>query len=709
MRLDAPSYKENRRKVIARYVEKLHDSGFLGYSGQELASILNSLCRMSESDPVLFAAASRHLRDMPMTEFISEKHIGLIFNAYARAGIADRALFSSISSRVESQIPSMSSQTCGNICHAFGKLSVNGEPAESLVPLLCNRLISLPNSSSQELSNAIYSLARLGITNTDSVEPLVRMITQRMYLFNPVEVAAVATAMTKLRLSDKDLLRALQKRVEKTIEQYSSYELTAVLHAFSQLSVATSVSLFEKANPDIFRDTNPHTACIALCAYGRMGILPSDGLTSALVGAITKEQSPQYLVDVLYSLSRFDSVSDSLMSLILDLSRRLTGVEDFPVSTANVNQLIYGIKKLNNFQNVDAEVTGSLLHKSIVLGAKLVKEFDEKQLANLLHAFASSKGVSDRELRFCEHLSSRITEVTNPQLFASCLESFAKLNLQSPTLWNTVERRIRVVVPDSPTYDVRIAQALAHVGRLKTETATVLLKRINIDRLSVSSSIALMYTLLYAETEHGLIAGPLGTHLQSIMEKMSPDQFMEASRLLRSLEMDLTPFRFVGGTLGDASVSPLHKVHSTKDTLDSMSDSLLTLISLLFQECIPPVDSESIPWMLREVEVILKTNIPDSLKHMAARSLVDHLGSKQLEIATLCDIIHLMSPTYDALLEDVALRTVSVLKTQCTLSQASALLRVNSTQLRDTIINEVLPQIVYKNDRGVDHRKAFVS
>ena len=159
------------KRVLNRYSEKLVDSRFRGSSPRDVATILNASVRLQFIDKELFSAASQYIQQLPSSEFVSEKHIGLIFNAFARAGISDIPLFDLLASRTESQLSSMSAQSCGNVCHAFGKLGLKGETASRLIPKISMHATSTlaKTISSQELSNIIYSFGNLGIRDIDAL------------------------------------------------------------------------------------------------------------------------------------------------------------------------------------------------------------------------------------------------------------------------------------------------------------------------------------------------------------------------------------------------------------------------------------------------------------------------------------------------------------------------------------------------------------
>jgi hypothetical protein len=693
-RLNPATVDGTCKEVINRICEKVHDSGYEGYSGKDVAIILNALCRLSYINPDLFAAASLRLQDLSSTEYISEKHIALIFNSFARAGIVDRALFETLIPRVDAQISSMSSQSCGNICHALGKLGIDGDLAVNLIPKLCNRLVKLPDARSQELSNALHSYAKLGITNIESLEPLVILISKRLHTFNPIEVAGVATAVAKLQLSDKPLMSAVRKRVDSTISRFNAYELTAVLHAFSQLDVPLPTSLFEKVPSEIFQDTNPQTACIALCAFARAGVIPSDKLVYALENAIKEESNPQLLVDVLFGMSRFETLTPPLVSVLQAVVQVLASKSEIPITTANINQLIYGIKKLELLTSSGVPEMSNVYIKALSGGLTLIKGFDERQISNLLFAFASSKELSQEEKRFSEQLAMRITEISNPQLFASCLESLAKLDIRTPSLWNTIERRLRVVITDSPTQDVQIAQALAHIGRFKDETAGVILKRIEVSKLTVSSVTALLYTLLHAGMDTEEIVKSIARNLQSCTDRMTSDQFIDVSKLLKSCGVHVVPFKYVNDYSVDLTFTPLSKYHASKERSEDRSETVGTLVSLLLQEGRPTDNHEYILWLINEVELVQAENCTDSIKAILAAELIGHIRSAEVDIDTLCAVIRLLSPIYDEALSEIALRVLKRAENTCTLEHIKILLRIESTHVRDYILQRILPSII---------------
>ena len=667
--------------------DKVLDSNFAGYSGKDVAGVLNAFARLNHFPDRLFSAASRHLTEMPSTEYISEKDLGLIFNAFARAGIADQALFESLAPRVISQISSLSSQSCGNICHALGKLGVEGEATATVVPKLCERILKIKTASNQELSNVFHSLARLGFTDSDLLEPLVRLIAKRIHAFNAVEVAAIATGVSKLNLADRELMNNMRKCMEKNINAFSSYELTAVLHAFSQVEVATPVNLFEQAESKIFEGCHPHTACIALCAFGRVGITPNEALAVTLANEVRSERSPQYLVDVLFGLSRIQPLSSPLLDLTDWIGKKLR--DGFPETPVNVNQLIFGISKLR--VNNPSRSLEEVYMKSLEIACKLVKSFDELQVTNLLHALGTSSSLSDAERKIAESLSKRVGDINNPQMFASCLESISRLDIRSPSVWNTVERRLKVVIPDSPVYDVKIAQTLAHVGKFREHIANIILKRINLDKLSVSSTLALLYTLLHARVGSLGHLQAIANHLQSNLAVMSVEQFRDASSLLQESGVNIVPFQYIKTPKMVLTSSPLEKVHGNKDPVESGS-------FLAVSECIkkallksPNMDIER---LVNEMERANSEHAPDCVAEALGDCLLDRLQQEKPKLDTLCRVIPLLIPEQKRDVAKQAVRAMEEGDVPHDWPTLGILLQLESPELRNLVLAVALPSLV---------------
>ena len=688
----APSSSHKlHNRVLGRLVEKVVDSDFIGYSSKDVATILNALMRTGHNSEPVFRAASRHLQGLPSTEYISEKELGLIFNAYARAGIADRALFESLSPRIVTQTSSMSSQSCGNICHALGKLEIRDEPSTTLIRKLCERILKIKSATNQELSNVFHSLARLGFQDSDLLEPLVRLLAKRVHSFNPIEIAAVATAVSKLNLPDRELMNNMRKRVEKNLSAFSGYELTAVLHAFSQVDVPTPVNLFENVSSQTFTGCNPHTACIAMCAFGRVGIVPRDEVATALADQIQKQDNPQYRVDALFGLSRLESLSNPLLELAIQLGKKLSS-SGFPENTANVNQLIFGISKLRS-SIPDADLTGlnELYYSTLQVASKLIKSFDERHITNLLFSFANKAHKTESEESLVDQLAKRIGEITNAQLFSSSVESIARLDIKSASVWNTIERRLKTVIPDASVNDVKLAQAFAHIGRFKDESAQLILKRITIEKLSISSTLALLYTVLYTGMEKAADMGTLTKHLQLNVGRMTKDMFIETSALLRKVDVNVIPFRYMRNVEVDFTKSPLDKIHSSKDCVEANSSALIT--QMIEENLKDSVASDAVQ-ILDDLKEATRRGDHECVIEALGNVLADKLERNKPSLAVICDSIPFLSPRYETLLNELVLDALHAGDLPKDLRTVTELLSLHSPDVRKQLLATSLPKIL---------------
>jgi hypothetical protein len=666
------------------------------YSAKEVAVILNALCRLGFIRDDIFASASDRIRTIPSTDYISEKDLGLICNAFAKAGIPDRPLFEYLAPRIVSQIPAMSSQSCGNICHAFGKLGFHGEPSTKLIPLLCERILTHKNATNQELSNVLHSMAKLEIRNSDSIESLVQLISNRIHSMMPIEIAAVATALSRLGISDRQLMSGMKKRVEKTIDKYSAYELTAVLHAFSQLDVPTPTSLFQKVNPDLFINTNPHTACIALCAFGRVGLPVSDELASRLAESVEAEQDSQYLVDVLFGLCRFENLSDRLRGLVKHVASELT-VRGFPVNPVNVNQLIFAI---NKFGETPVQGLEALYQNALSNASKIIKSFDERQIANILFAFSSvSQKISDIERTLAVALAQRITDVKNPQLFASCVESIARLDIRAATVWNTIERRIKVVVPESPVLDVQTCQSLAHVGRFKGEITRILLKRISVEKLSASAGIALLYTTLFAGIKDIEFIESLIYHLVRRIDFMSLEQFRETNRLVHETGLTVAPFKLLDPVSSNVDRSPFVCHVSSKDAETGELDRVSAMIQEGLLKKKQQTDFSATKELSSAINDVEKIGAMPQLVEILKESLAAELSNQSLDLGTLLMILPYLAPGSHPKLAKAALSRLEE-GDSVNLQSASRLLSLGYGPLRDKLITSVLPSLLHNSSSG---------
>lgn len=683
------SGSSNISNVVARIAERIHDSRFQGYSGKDVAIVLNALVRLRRFDKAIFESAASHLQRLPTAEFISEKHLGLILNAYARAGIVDVSLFASLFPRIDAQLEQMGSQSCGNICHALGKLSIVNESTRRLVSKLSLRILKHKAATNQEISNVFHSVAKLEIADADIVEPLLRIVSRKMHTFNSVEVAAVATALAKLNISDNDLMRKIYKRVSATEQQFNAYELTAVLHASSRLDSSVSRDLFENFDHNKLQGSNSHTGCIALCAYARVGIKPSDVLVTTMSDLIKTESNGQYLVDVLFGLSRFASLSENLEELLYAVARKLLAC-DYPRTAANINQLIYSLMKLKSTCTADS-VLLELFNQALVQGAACVESFEERHIANILFSISSSPEISGNEAQLAKLLGHKILGIKNPQLFSSCVESVAKLGLTSASLWNQIERKIKVTIPDSATIDVRTSQALAHVGRFQGDVAQMLLQRISVDTLSVSSSIALLYTLAFARVKNGMTCDALITSLVNRVPIMNEDQFYHIAALLVNFDINRFPFSLVKANAADLSESPMIMMHSSRDERQN-SESVVSEISKII---LSSSQNDRAAWM-SYIESCLRYTTQQRRPGRLSADLENVIASfvPQMDLAELVRIIPYIPVNSTYLVAQRCLEVLRIESDKCSLEGVSTLKTLNSPEINSLIKQDVIPKLV---------------
>ena len=473
------------------------DSKLNGYSAKEVAAILNAYTRLSSRPLDLFDLATEFLLRLPATEFVSEKDLGVLCNAFARMSISNSDLFENVSGRIEAQLGNLGPQSCGNICHAYGKLGL--VERKDLISKVGKHAVSNfgKRLSPQELSNILYSVANLGITDADVVEPLIKRIAGKISRFNSIEMAAVCTSLTKLSISDRPLMRKISDLVIMNHAQYSAYEMTAVLHAFSQLEVAVPKKLFSEIALLALTEMNSHTACIALGAYSRVSdeVRVPYSLLDKLCAIVRTENETQYLANVIFSISRFpkDQIGENLRSLLVAIEEKLT-TQSPPSNSVNLNQLIYALNKLGRTKE------SQLYPVCVAKAIETLHKFEGSQVCNILYAIAhrSDATLSHAEERLATRLVMRLADLEmNPQLFSSAIDSVARLGCASETMWHLLEERISVTIPESSRDDLTTLSALIRADRSQGASIPTIIKRIQIEKLNVHEVIFLTQTTSY--------------------------------------------------------------------------------------------------------------------------------------------------------------------------------------------------------------------
>jgi hypothetical protein len=676
-----------RRKVISRFTESISDSSFRNFSAGDIAIILNSIVRISKLGEELFRAASERLQSIPDSEFVSEKHLGLIFNAFARAGVIDLPLFASLSKRVESQLKSLSSQSCGNICHAFGRLGIDNAAAKELMSKVSLQLLSHKKPSSQEISNVFHSLSKVGIDDPEIIEPMLTLITQRILTFNPIEIAAVATAVSRMNVSDKNLMAKLKKRVESILPQFTSYELTAVLHAFSQLKVPTPTTLFEKVDPSIFHESNSHTACLALCAFARVGIVPSVDLSNVMRRLISNEHSGQYLVDVLFGLSRFETRHDSLQELTETVVERLL-LDGFPEIPANVNQVIFALGKLGKM--VPESKAAQLYAKTISLAIFMADQMDERQVSNMLFSMASHHEVSSHESKLIDALIPRIAHINNPQLLSSCIESAVKVQVTSSSFWNQMERKLRITIPESPLVDLRTSKSLAHIGRFRGEVAQFLLKRIDLKRLGPFDLVELVYTISYSKIKDQDLVQNIARESLNRIADMSAEEFHELASLLKLNEVKQFPFLLSDRDARDTSLSPLIRVQGRESINKELSAT--TELTLILDGKVSTNIHQRRNALTSYLIDARHSACPDDVCQILECMLVKALNG--LDLSQLAALKLILSDSHNGAIVDECVAALDRGAITCDLRDLSVLMKLGNDSLKDRLTMTVLPDLV---------------
>ena len=685
------------KRVLNRYSEKLVDSRFRGSSPRDVATILNASVRLQFIDKELFSAASQYIQQLPSSEFVSEKHIGLIFNAFARAGISDIPLFDLLASRTESQLSSMSAQSCGNVCHAFGKLGLKGETASRLIPKISMHATSTlaKTISSQGLSNIIYSFGNLGIRDIDALVPLTRLIASKIRSFNAIEIAALVTALTKLAISDKPLMREIAKLVEKNASRFNAYEMTAVIHAFSQLNVPIPHVLFDTVAPSVLSasDMNSHTACIAFGSYARVGIIPSPSLMSVLSTLIKTESDAQYLINVLFGFGRLTDVAATERSLIDEVITKLLK-RDIPPNPVNLNQLVYSMNKLGLVSTPNSAAT-DLYTRTLRSAIEAIPSFDGLQLSNLLYAIANrGTELLPEEQKLTTRLISRIAEMdVSPQLLSSIVESVARLGSAPPATWTLLETRLRVTVPDSAAIDVRNVESLAHASRLVGDIGDCLVNRVDVTQLTTGQLADFLYALVHARRATASVRSIVETAAKVCLEKIEDvktselKQIASLSNALLGGEVDVFPFNLYSD-IPNVTEAPLTK----RPVIVNEGQSALTDLSHRMDDCVAACTGSKVEYCLSQLECMERSSCPPVVTEIMENHLMSELKNTEHDLMSLARSVKYLSPVHDRLLSRLALAALpSYRPNEYSLTIASSLMKIDSVELRETIMDEYVP------------------
>jgi hypothetical protein len=428
------------RHILERYCERMMDSALRGFSPHDVAITTNSLIRMEYTSREMFSEFARFLKDLQPDTMIHDKDLGLIFNAFARAGYSDSAVLTVLCVRALDMADSISSRSGANICHAIGKLRVDIPVCREAVIAIALRVVhneSTPRlaANPQELANIVYAFGNLKISDSEMFTDLVNIIRSRMTEFNPIEVSAIATAVAKMGYVDKELMKTLSKHLQSIQDSVGVFEITSVLHAFSQLEVPTPRALYNVIAPNILsRDASigvsSKSACILLCAYARSKVSVPDSIRDTLLEAAQNETDSQYLANTLFATGQIGNVPDSVVrGLVSGIEHRL---HSFNLDSANVTQIIYALNKLGWVE--------SALYRAVLdHAAESMETLDGRQICNILHALAlrSDRLTKTERSIACLLLKSPSLTTLSNQLHSSLLESVQVLGLSPPDLVNS--------------------------------------------------------------------------------------------------------------------------------------------------------------------------------------------------------------------------------------------------------------------------------
>lgn len=664
------------KRVLSRYSERIVDSEFKGFSGRDVAIILNSFVRLGFFDTSVFTSASSYLRNLEESEFISERHLGLIFNAFARSGIADVDLFDSLARRIEKQMPNLSSPSCGNIAHAFGKLGMKNETARALLSKIALRVTSSLKKqvSARELSNIMYSFGNLGFSDSEYLDPLLSLVKERINRFNSIEIAAVTTSLSKLSVSDKPLMASIRTLVEKNFTSFSVYEITAVLHAFSQLDVQIPKKLYSEIAPLVFAsgECNSHTACIAFSAFARVGIVPPSSLMDKLALLIESENDPQFLVDAIFAIGRIGLVSERLSELLNCLVLKL-GKKSLPHCPVNLNQIIFALNKIEKSRHPEI----APLYESVVDSAiKTVKDFDGRHISNILFALSRKDVTTSAENRLTGLLLKRLASVEEitPQLFGSCVEAAVRLGIDSSLLM-PLESRFKFLVPE-PSVDISIVEALSRAGRLTGKIADILLKRIDSNRISLDLIIRLLDSLENIDATNHIVKLTKQSAARAslkFIDTMSAQQLQSILKALGSLKDDIFPLNFV------LTMEP------------SSNGSAVNRLSYAVCDWIESFPGDRIDFIFEQLEKAKDESAPESVREIFTDLLVSYI-EKSRDFQVVSKSIPYLSPKHDSFLAN---RVMELLKDDPnpphSLRHAPILLSIDDPNFRNQILNQYLP------------------
>jgi hypothetical protein len=706
------SQKVFSEKVLRRMSERLQDSRFSGFSGKDVALVLNSFVRLSYKDEKVFRLASSYLLQLPGTEFISEKYLALICNSYARVGIIDRDLFDVLAERIRGQIPALSSQSCGNICHAFGKLGIDSPASIALLAKVAKHAGTrlAKKLSAQEISNILYSLGNLGMSDPEYLDPILKLAEENIRHGKPIEVAAVSSAVSKLGVSNESLMRQISALVQKNENQFGPYEIAAVMHAFSQLNCVVPRSIFHTIAPKILLsgDFNSHTACIVFGAYTRTGIdIPHDLLIhlSALMRTV---KDPQYLINVVFGISRIESALDEpVLSDLLTVICETLGNSDLGPNPVNINQIIYALNKLRISQPL------KLYGKAISAACDHSTSFDGLQVSNILHSLTFRRNLDDEELKLCQQLASRIPNLElSPQLLSSVYLSVVKLAIPlNAVLTSRLESRMILSSPDDSWIDVQNIVALAHSDRLTEAFLGVLLKRMNMADLEFDEVLQLLYGISFAFYKSQKLSGVIMVYFidkivkytLNILDDLPSRDLVLLADMVNQVSATTgppcpLPFSLIenNNRMTDFGVRPLDWIRETKIANES-THSGLTHLAFSIEDSLTNMTDESAKaeFCISHLES-LGADCP-LLSDIFENHLAGLVKSEGVGIVLLAKSVEFLSPIHDKLLEKVVLEKRKMLDRidhRFRFAVISAFLKIGSKAVNQLLLTECFPGFI---------------
>ncbi len=666
------------KRLLQRYSEKVSDSNLERYTSTDLATILNSFCRLGYIQHDLFHAVADYLTSRPNTYNIPERSLGMIYNAFARANIYKPDLFDKLSIFLNKSLPTVSTHTAGNICHALGKLRIKTPSAIEDVSKIASHVLKNHASrlTPQELSNILYSLGNMGIQDPELTEPLVQIAKRKVRKLNPIEVAAICTSLTKLAIADDSLMKQIANLVESNQSRYSAYELVAVLHAFSQLDTIVPQKLFTDVLPAVISDDiDPKTACIAFNAYARIGIHPPSSITTTLKTSILGTSDSQYLINVLFSAGQLysDNLSEQDSQFITALCQ---SIHSSPViNPINCTQLIFALNKLGK--------TESPLYNQVVSGAiGMIPDFEVNQISNILYGFSlRSSQLRDFEMDLATGLiaSRKIAADATPQLVSSIAESVASLGLGDTGVWETFTRAVITKCPDDSKIDVRTLAAVLRQDKVSSEElVSVIAKRMNVGKLS-SDDLTRCLRLI---VDHKIDVPDLSLKIYTaVIERI--ETVLNLNEVFSLMNLMNEPKRFPADmyTAEDRNCEG----GNFADLCCRLDERFASFVSA----------DEKIEYSVSALKDLRHVR-NDSLRQAVTDQLLGILKGGNVGLETLARVSKFLSPQYDKSLSRVVKEALvreggNLGVTKHTLRIASALLRIDSPELCHLLMDEYIP------------------